>query len=79
MKHFIYLTLTSLLLFVTSCKDSDTSRAEEDFNFGWRFTLGDNDTYASAYYDDSNWRELHLPHDWSVEGEFSADNPSTPA
>lgn len=79
MKHFVYLTLTSLLLFATSCKDSDTSRAEEDFNFGWRFTLGDNDAYASAYYDDSNWRELHLPHDWSVEGEFSADNPSTPA
>lgn len=51
----------------------------EDFNFDWRFTLGDDTTYADASYDDTAWRELHLPHDWSIEGEFSKDNPSTPA
>ena len=50
-----------------------------DFNFDWRFTLGDDPAFAESGYDDSAWRELHLPHDWSVEGAFSLDNPSTPS
>ncbi len=25
-----------------------------------------------------NWRNLNLPHDWSIEGEFRSDNPATP-
>lgn len=29
---------------------------------------------AKTNYDDSDWREVDLPHDWSVEGEFSPDN-----
>ncbi|HTQ36927.1 MAG TPA: beta-galactosidase GalB, partial [Steroidobacteraceae bacterium] len=28
--------------------------------------------FASPDYDDSTWRTLDLPHDWGVEGEFSA-------
>jgi beta-galactosidase len=26
-------------------------------------------------FQDSEWRTLHLPHDWSVEGNFSETNP----
>jgi beta-galactosidase len=29
-------------------------------------------------FDDSNWQKLNIPHDWSIEGEFSKDNPATP-
>ncbi len=53
-------------------------RHTEDFNFGWRFALGDDASYADADFDDGAWRELRLPHDWAVEGDFSKDNPSTP-
>lgn len=53
-------------------------RVTEDFNFDWTFSLGDDAAWAQPGFDDSSWRQLHLPHDWSVEGEFSADNPSTP-
>ena len=28
-------------------------------------------------FNDTDWRALNLPHDWSIEGEFSKDNPST--
>src|SRR5207248_4155514 len=28
--------------------------------------------------DDSQWRLLDLPHDWSIEGEFSEKNPAMP-
>jgi beta-galactosidase len=27
-------------------------------------------------FDDRQWRKLDVPHDWSIEGSFAADNPS---
>ena len=39
------------------------------FNSDWEFKLG-NDTIAGK------WRQLNLPHDWAIEGDFSESNPS---
>lgn len=41
---------------------------EYDFNSGWKFSL-DNDSTdcSSATFNDSAWRTLDLPHDWSIE------------
>ena len=41
------------------------------FNDGWRFSLGDDSTAMDAGFDDSQWRRLDLPHDWSIEGQLS--------
>ncbi len=46
------------------------------FTEGWRFKLGDDVSYSSTEYDDSGWRELSIPHDWAIEGDFDKDNPS---
>lgn len=46
------------------------------FTEGWRFNLGDVPTASEKTFDDSKWRQLNLPHDWSIEGAFSKDNPS---
>ena len=80
MKHLFRLFAILTLLFA-SCGNNGNEKARivEDFNFDWCFTLGDKAQYASAEYNDSNWRQLHLPHDWSIEGEFNRMNPSTPA
>ena len=43
-----------------------------DFNFGWRFFLGDSPTASDPAFDDSTWRSLRLPHDWSVEAAYDA-------
>ncbi len=40
------------------------------FNEGWRFHLGDDAKAKDPAYDDSDWRTLDLPHDWSVGGKF---------
>lgn len=37
------------------------------FNDGWQFSLGDDTTAVAPAYNDSLWRKLQLPHDWSVE------------
>ena len=36
-------------------------------NLDWRFHLGDEPGADYMGYDDSAWREVTLPHDWSVE------------
>ena len=43
---------------------------------GWSFALGDIDGAAGPEFDDSGWRVLDLPHDWSIEGRFAQDNPA---
>ena len=70
--------ILAAVLLIGSCS-APSPRKVDDFNFDWRFILADNPMFASAQYDDSQWRSLHLPHDWSIEGEFSKDNPSTPS
>ncbi len=56
-----------------------------DFNEDWRFevwpnagenkrTYAENDLeIASGEYDDSAWRTLNLPHDWSIEEDFTSE------
>lgn len=47
------------------------------FNQDWRFYLGDVANGQAPELDTSAWRVLNLPHDWSIEGEFSEKNPAT--
>jgi len=49
-----------------------------DFDKGWRFNLGQVDNGQKPGWNDASWRALNLPHDWSIEGKFSKDNPATP-
>jgi beta-galactosidase len=53
-------------------------RSHASFNDGWKFLLGDAVTVMQPTFDDSQWRRLNLPHDWSIEAEFSDKNPATP-
>lgn len=45
-------------------------------DFGWKFTLGDPPGAEKPKFDDSSWRKLDVPHDWSIEGPWAKDNPS---
>lgn len=75
----LFTLLIAALCFVGCIEQTPTSRLTEDFNFDWCFMLGDKPQYATVEFNDANWRQLHLPHDWSIEGEFNRMNPSTPA
>ncbi len=48
----------------------------ENFDANWKFHLGDVAGAESVSFQDQKWRELDLPHDWSIEGAFRPDNPS---
>lgn len=47
-----------------------------NLDFDWRFCTGDPADAHVPGYDDSRWRVLNLPHDWTIEGEYAKDNPS---
>jgi beta-galactosidase len=42
-------------------------RGTYDFDAGWRFALADPAGAADPSYDDSGWRRVTVPHDWSIE------------
>ena len=43
------------------------------FDSDWRFHRGDEPAAMQASFDDSNWRVVNVPHDWSSEGPFGAE------
>ena len=53
-----------------------STRMVEDFDFDWHFSTGDFPTAVMPAYDDSGWRHVNVPHDWSIDGPFSADYAS---
>jgi beta-galactosidase len=44
-----------------------SARTTADFGGGWRFALGDPAGAQAPGFDDSGWRRVDLPHDWSIE------------
>ncbi len=64
-----------VLAFTSSAQTGN--RTVQDFDAGWSFNLGDVSNGNQANFNDSKWRKLNLPHDWSIEGEFNKDNPAT--
>ena len=46
------------------------------FNRNWMFHLGEIANAQAITYNDSQWRQLNLPHDWAIEGTFDEKNPS---
>ena len=48
-------------------------RRRTNFDQGWSFFQQEVQGAQAFEFDDSHWRRLDLPHDWSIEGAFSED------
>lgn len=65
-KRYVFVIVNSLI--VTACSQSmDCSVRKIKFDQGWKFHLGQIKDAAKESCDDSEWRVLNLPHDWSAE------------
>jgi len=42
----------------------------------WKFIQKDVGNAQNTSFNDDSWRELNLPHDWSIEGKFSQSEPA---
>ncbi|MEJ2618051.1 MAG: beta galactosidase jelly roll domain-containing protein, partial [Ignavibacteriaceae bacterium] len=68
-----YFFITALI----GCSPNNSQvRITENFCDNWKFHLGNVEKGQEIELNDSSWRTLNLPHDWSIEGEFSKDNPA---
>jgi beta-galactosidase len=57
-------------------QQSFASRSRESFDFGWKFLHGDPPDAQAIRFAETNWRDVDLPHDWSIEGPFDQAAPS---
>jgi beta-galactosidase len=69
----------ALLLTTTSFSQGKKARIIEDFNKNWNFKLGDHPEAINSNFDAKDWRNLQLPHDWSIEGAFDKDSKTKQA
>jgi beta-galactosidase len=64
------------ILLILFCAVSLSARERQLFDEGWLFQLKDSAQMSSTDYNDAAWRQLNLPHDWSIEGDFLGSNPA---
>lgn len=58
---------TTLIVALCSMSMSLTAQRMQSFDLGWRFYRGDAINAEAMEYDDSKWREVIVPHDFSME------------
>jgi len=73
-KSLLYIRIRTHILipcFIALCAALCASLFARDganFDQNWKFTLADVPSAQTPDFNDSNWRALDLPHDWSIEG-----------
>ena len=61
----LFIGLFSLMTVLSASADNRKTCIDEN----WKFHYGTASEAISPDFDDSSWRTLTLPHDWSVETE----------
>lgn len=57
--------------------EAPSPRTLESFDFGWKFFKGDAPGALQPGFVDAAWRSVDLPHDWSIEGKYDENAPSS--
>lgn len=66
------LSVLSLIFLLLSCVV--TAKTKVSFNQGWRFVKGvQPESVIQMEFDDSEWQDVRLPHDWAIAGPFNRD------
>ncbi len=66
-------SLLLLLVVLASCKkERSLDNVKIPFDFDWRFALDDHPGAEQPGFDDSEWRVLDVPHDFSIEHPFDS-------
>ena len=74
---FILSLVTIMLIKVNCVSGQSTDREVQNFNFDWKFYKGDVSNGQDPGLNDSEWRKLDLPHDWSIEANFNKSYASS--
>ncbi|MCG8699338.1 MAG: DUF4982 domain-containing protein [Bacteroidales bacterium] len=74
MRKYFWKIIAIYLLSITllSCTD-EQNRLRQSFNENWKFCKGEKGSEHLFEFEDINWRNINLPHDWAIEGPFSKE------
>jgi len=75
-------TLIIMCTFLAFCgrgEGMERGRVKELIDWDWRFHRGEVENAEKPEFDDSAWRKVDLPHDWSIEGSFDRNIPGESA
>jgi len=77
--YFYPKVLTVVILLLTDCilgraQNLSSTERKQLFDFNWKFLQEDKAAAQSMDFDDTAWRNLDLPHDWSIEGKIHPKN-----
>jgi beta-galactosidase len=76
-RHYLTKQLVFLIIlcisFLSGYAQTDMER-KQLFDYDWKFFLGDVSEAKANDFNDSGWRKLNLPHDWSIEGKIHPKN-----
>ena len=78
-ERFVFPVLSFfMLLLIVSFPESMSAKDSRKilFNSEWRFSKGDSPLASAITFDDSSWRQLTLPHDWSIEEQRDSQQAS---
>ena len=78
-KRNLPITVASFILCLVAaqvCFANPRPGRRVSFNQDWRFQLGEVANGQERSLNDAPWRQLNLPHDWSIEGDFSEKHPA---
>jgi len=73
-----FILASILMLFTVYAYKSEAQTSSKTtglFDFGWRFHRGGAQGAEDPSFDDSKWRSVDLPHDWSIEDLPGTDSP----
>ena len=74
-KLFIIIVLIFIFSGCNISKSNVNPRQKILFDFDWKFQKGDPVNAQSTEYNDSTWRTIDLPHDWSIEDIRGKNSP----
>jgi beta-galactosidase len=76
MKNFILLIVSFFLFFQSAFSQIKVGR-NQSFDANWKFKKGKGIEAKATNFNDTEWRKLDVPHDWSIEDLTDTPNDST--
>ena len=73
-KVLVCIWLATVAVGVLVAAPTEPARITVSFDANWRFLKADSPGAEQPQFDDSAWRKLDVPHDWSIAGPFSETN-----
>lgn len=73
-RFLLPLCLLALMAGELAAASTESARKTIPFDLDWRFLKADAPGAEQPAFEDAGWRNLDVPHDWSIEGPFSETN-----